>query len=139
MLTSFFRCVSHSSISSRWKICLQGKTRTLSPFAKLSRQIMHSTCDENHAGSTSSSACAEHSPRSRSTCPAPTGSPSCFSHPVPVQTRHGKPCTTSAGARSRCAARAARMRCTMSVRKVRDEGMKRMVMKVTIGLWKFGH
>lgn len=54
-----------------------------------------------------------------------------FSHPV--QTLHGSLCTTSSGARSRCAARDARTRWISKVKNVRAEGSRRITTKVTIG------
>ena len=59
---------------------------------------------------------------------------SCFSQPLPVQTRQGRLWTISSGARSRWAARVARIRCIKRVTKVRAEGSIRIITNVIIGL-----
>jgi hypothetical protein len=64
----------------------------------------------------------------------PGTAPVCFSQPLPVQTRHGSERTMSSGARSRRAARTERKRCTASVMKVRIDGRRRIVRKVSAGL-----
>ncbi len=60
--------------------------------------------------------------------------PSCFSHPVPVHTLHGRLLTTSSGARSRCAARDARILWIRSVINVKADGSKRIMTNVMMGL-----
>lgn len=163
--TSFFRWISHSSTSWRWKMWWQGKTRTLSPFANSDRQIAHSNWDSNQGwlsrGVTGRDVDASShggirmevsvgmegdpyvaaKPSSRwisaetwSGTALASSPPSCFSQPVPVQTLQGRFLTTSSGARSRCAARAARIRWIKRVMKVRADGSKRMTTKVTMGL-----
>ena len=57
-----------------------------------------------------------------------------FSNPTPVHTLEGRFLTMSSGARSRWAARAARMRCISKVKRVRDDGSKRMMANVRTGL-----
>ena len=155
MLTSFFRLINQSSISFMWKTCSQGSTLTLSPTANSSRQIAHSAWVVYHGRWIREEPCSTLSNSSSPslltlkvkllfragsvTSPAfegvlLQGVPSAFSHLVPFQTRHGRFLTISSGARSRCAARDARMRCTRSVMRVRTEGRRRITMNVTIGL-----
>jgi len=150
-LTSFFRWISHSSTSLRWKMWWQGNTRTLSPLAYSERQMAHSNCDSNQgwlwrdvdaSSRMTDDFCVGRRP-SRST-PAERVSgtafasspPSCFSQCVPVHTCHGKLRTISSGARSRWAARAARIRWMRSVMNVSAEGRRRMTTNAMIGLEK---
>ena len=161
--TSFFRCINHSSTSSRWNMWQHGNTRTLSPSTKSDRQIAHSSWASNQgrrAGSKPGwevegllSAPSESRPSwagrdSRCTLPSSRsicedsgessviGSPpSCFSQPDPVQTSHGRFRTISSGARSRCAARAALIRCINRVMNVKAEGRRRIMTNVMIGLY----
>ena len=162
-LTSFFRCINHSSTSSRWNMWQHGSTRTLSPLTKSDKQMAHSSWASNQGRrvgsgpgweveglwpvpSESPPSWAAGDPRhvlpsSRSAFEDSRASsvigspPSCFSQPDPVQTSHGRFRTISSGARSRCAARAARIRCIKRVMKVKAEGRRRIMMNVMIGLY----
>lgn len=148
--TTFFRLINHESTSSRWKMWWQGSSRTRSPFTNSDKQMAHSTCvshqgigewswdvegngvlrsDEPNSRSLSCGSSVERSP-----CVV---DPSCFSHPVPFQTRHGRLFTIISGARSRCAARAMRMRWMRSVTNVRQEGSIKMTINVNIGLHRW--
>ena len=149
--TSFFRWINHSSTSLRWNIWWQGSTRTLSPLVNSERQIAHSSCVSNHGwlsvgslvDASSVTVCVfftgSWSSRSTSAEETPVAAfasspPSCFSQWVPVHICHGRLRTTSSGARSRWAARAARIRWIRSVMNVSAEGRRRMTMNVMIGL-----
>lgn len=148
-------------VSPIWKICRHGNTRTLSPFTNSSKQIAHSTWRSNHFFAALH--CEEDRGRegiaddSGTTVPesvvvsggdlgsdglccsvSTACSPFSSSRTVswPSQTDHGKFWTTSSGARSRRAARAARHRWMRSVSSVRIDGRKRRSRNVRIGLIK---